>query len=75
MLVCGGLGKQAGHVEPERLGAELDVVELVLLGEHAGELRLGYPPAPGDDRAEPHAGLLLLEQGLDQLSGCEQALL
>ena len=71
VLACGRLGKQAEHIGAERLGADIDVVELVLLCEHAGELRLGYPPASGNDRTEPHAGLLLLEQDLDQLSGRE----
>ncbi len=51
------LGQEHRGVDLDRREVELDVLELVLLGEHAGDLRLGRGSGLDEDLAEPFRGL------------------
>ena len=70
VAACQRFAQQTGRADVDRLADEVDEGELVLLGEHPGNLRGGHKAEVDENLAEPLAGGLLVLQGrLELLDG------
>ena len=67
VAACQRFAQQTGRADVDRLADEVDERELVLLGEHPGNLCGSHKAGVDENLAEPLAGGLLVLEGLLEL--------